>query len=941
MKNLFALLAILTAGTCLHAQTFGGHPPRLGWQQINTPDVRVIFPKGMERQAQRTASIASFMQQNNLRSVGDEAYKIDIVLQNQTVIPNGYVALAPFRSEFFSTPPQDPSLLGSLDWMDVLAVHEYRHVQQISNTDYGATSVLHALFGEMGWAAGTFLAIPNWYLEGDAVVAETAMTRAGRGRLPAFTLEQRALLLDDRRYAYMKARNGSFKDLLPNHYPLGYALCNYGRENYGNDIWAGVMRDAAKYRTIVYPFSGALKKRAGIRTPELYRLAYDSLATEWKAAQKSLNTTRFTKINRKKKRQVTHYNFPYQLSDGSTVCVRESFDKIANLVAISKDGKERRLTTQGIVIDKYISATNDKIAWSELETHPRWGNVFYSAIVTYDYRTGRKNRLTSKSKYFSPAYSRSGDKIAVVHVSENQQNEIRILDAATGQVLERLPNPGNHFLMYPQWTEDDRGIVFIDKKAGEMALILHVESEGLTTELTPYTAHVINTPHVHGDLVFFSASFSGIDNIFVVKMGEPGIRQVTSVKVGAYQPSVSRDGKTLMFSDFTAMGYDVARMPLEPSDWQLTEVKEPVAMYVSTAIEEEGGNILDEIPTGNFEVEKYRPPLGGLRLHSWLLGSENPNSLGITGILNNTLNTAAMTLGLGYNFNEERPEVVVSYQYGGFFPVLHFEGGFSQRQADFMTANDLREELNFNESRIGAGLSFPLQRVHGAYFTSLEISGKAFYRNIQDFKRDTVPVAQPGFDFASLDAGFSFYNLRKTAPQHIYSRFGQVVQASYQRGIDRSDIGRIRLLGRLYLPGLHSNHSIELEADYQEEDLGNAYQFGDFFEYARGYLTPVNDKVWRLGANYHFPIVYPDWGFGGLLYFRRIRGNVFYDQSRVWHFGADFDQRSYGGEMITDIQIFNLPVIASLGFRYARLLDDDLRDLDRKWRFEVFAGTAL
>lgn len=940
MKKIFLLPLFFVLAHGAQTQTFGGHPPGLNWQQINTDNVRVIFPAGMEAPAQRTAGIINFIHEHNLRSVGNQTEKIDLVIQNQTVIPNGFVTLAPYHSEFFATPPQDPALLGSLEWMDVLAIHEYRHALQFTNAERGFTALLRGLFGEQGWAGGAFFSIPGWYWEGDAVLAETALTDAGRGRLPAFSLEQRAVLLNDRRYSYMKARNGSWKDLLPNHYQLGYALNKYGREQFGNDVWKEVFHDAAAYRKIIYPFSGALKRHTGIRTPKLYRQTYDSLAIAWKSEQERLSLTDFTLVNQDEKRQVTSYNFPRPLSDGNIVCVKEGYDKIARLVAIDPKGKEHCITTQGIVIDNYISVKNDKIAWSELGTHLRWGNVYYSSIVTYDYNTGEKNCLTADTKYFSPAFSHSGDKIAAVYISENQQNEIHVLDARSGEVIVRLPNPDNHFIMYPQWTEDDLALVFVDKTGGRMALVRQDIAEGTKTPLTAYSAHVINTPYVSGNQVYFSASFSGIDNIYAISMGEQGVRQMTSVPLGAYQPAVSKDGNTLYFSNFSVTGYDLARMPVVPSNWRSIVIKEPVEMYPVTAFEAEGGNILDEIKDENYAVENYRPALGGLRLHSWTYVSEGPGSVAIVGLMNNVLNTTAVTLGLGYNTNERQPELTGTFQYGGYFPVVKLEGGYSRRQADYLQTDRI-ERLNFDEGRFGAGFSIPLQHYHGAYFTGLELSAMAFYRTVSDYKRDTLPVFRDELNFAHADLGLSFYNLRKTAPQHIHPRFGQVLRAGYQQAFERSDIQRFWLQSRLYLPGLLPNHNLVLEGDYQEEALTNAYQFGDLFEYARGYAVPVNDSVWRLGANYHFPIVYPDWGFGGLLYFRRFRGNIFYDESRFRLLGGTFDQRSTGGEFIMDTQWFNLPVVLSLGLRYSRLLETDFRDPDRKGRFEFFLVTDL
>ncbi|HAO50274.1 MAG TPA: hypothetical protein DCR35_13840, partial [Runella sp.] len=139
------------------------------------------------------ANVVNFIDLNNRRSIGDKKGRINIVLQTQTVNPNGYVALAPFRSEFFCTPPASNLLLGSQNWLDVLSVHEYRHVLQTLNSRRGITKLGSILQGQGLWAVMSALSIPNWYSEGDAVIAETALSKNGRGRTSFFTLEQRSL----------------------------------------------------------------------------------------------------------------------------------------------------------------------------------------------------------------------------------------------------------------------------------------------------------------------------------------------------------------------------------------------------------------------------------------------------------------------------------------------------------------------------------------------------------------------------------------------------------------------------------------------------------------------------------------------------------------------------------------------------------------------------
>ena len=104
MRKLFFLFFSLLAYSFLFSQQFGGNPPSTKWQQINTDSARIIFPAGMDSQANRVAAIVHYMAQQKPVSLGDQLKKINIVLQNQTVIPNGYVQLGPYRSEFFLTP---------------------------------------------------------------------------------------------------------------------------------------------------------------------------------------------------------------------------------------------------------------------------------------------------------------------------------------------------------------------------------------------------------------------------------------------------------------------------------------------------------------------------------------------------------------------------------------------------------------------------------------------------------------------------------------------------------------------------------------------------------------------------------------------------------------------------------------------------------------------
>jgi hypothetical protein len=85
--------------------------------------------------------------------------------------------------------------------------------------------------------------------------------------------------------------------------------------------------------------------------------------------------------------------------------------------------------------------------------------------------------------------------------------------------------------------------------------------------------------------------------------------------------------------------------------------------------------------------------------------------------------------------------------------------------------------------------------------------------------------------------------------------------------------------------------------------------------------------MYKLAANYHFPMVYPDGGIPGLIYFTRIRANMFYDynnaKARVNGTLTEIINRSVGTEIYFDTKIWNSSPV-SIGVRFAHLLDMDL-----------------
>ncbi len=938
--SLLVLVLSLFSLTTLSAQGLGGHPSDIDWQQVNTKKVRVIFPKGLEKRAFRIANIINHVNQNNTYSVGDKSRKLNLVLQTSQVLSNGFVALAPYRSEFYGTGLQDHSVIGSLDWLDVLSLHEYRHALQYVNADRGFTKFMHIFQGQNGWSLAVNFAVPAWYFEGDAVVAETVLSPIGRGRTPSFYRELRANLLNGKEHSYMMEENGSYKKMVPDHYRLGFVMNNYVRNKYGMDVWGKILADAGRYKSIIYPFSGAMKKHTGKTSKAMYKDAYADIKMRWEEELKSIKLRPTLAVTKKPKRTVTYYNHPQLLSDGSIVAIKNSYKDIDHLVQI-KNGKEKRLCNYGQVPFKFLSENQGKLAWTELQKDPRRANRNYTKVVVYDMQTKKKRYITSKSKYFSPEFAHKGNKIAVVKADEQLQNNIEIIDAESGKVLNTLGNPKNDFISYPKWTNNDESIIYIAKRNSKLTLMKYDLYKGLLTPLIPWTGHTISSFDVVGNKVYFTSSYSGIDNVYEVSTSGNGIiKQVSSVKIGAYEPTVSPDKQKLVMVEYNDMGTQLTTMNLNQLASQAPfAYVEPLQMAkyeIRTNAKEH--NVFKDINFHNYKVKPYRAFLGGLKLHSWSIGVTDRNpQLALQ--MSNILSDLSITAGAMYNRNEEGFNYFGNLTYSKYFVEVGLNANILNRgESHFKTATEVANG-KFKENNYGLSLSVPLNWNKGSYTFSFAPQLGYNYHHTYDYK-DMLGASEK-LKFSSLTSSIAFSATRLQAIQNLFPRYGIEFNAEYQRSISSSvKADRLDLAGTLYLPSLFRNHGIKVNANYQRELLSNDFKFVDNFAYARGYESLPHNEIYSLGVNYSLPLFYPDWGFAGITYFKRIKANLFYDMSKVKLANRTIDQNSYGIEVLSENSILNI-IPMSFGFRQSFLLNDDILHADKKSKFEFLLNIGI
>jgi len=234
--------------------------PAIQWRIITTPFVRVVYPSYLEQTGNQVANLIDHYSKTVGQSYGiDAPRQFTLVLRPETAEPNGFVTLAPRRSEWFLNKAVTP-LVGGLEFTQALAIHEYRHVNQFDYLNQRFTKFIYFLFGETGQAIATNIGVPDWFYEGDAVWAETTNTDGGRGRSPRFSERLKAMLTSQQIPSYDQMISGTYKTAWPNHYVYGYFLVTRAYRLYGKDVWRRVLSETASFALNPYLFYSSFKE---------------------------------------------------------------------------------------------------------------------------------------------------------------------------------------------------------------------------------------------------------------------------------------------------------------------------------------------------------------------------------------------------------------------------------------------------------------------------------------------------------------------------------------------------------------------------------------------------------------------------------------------------------------------------------------------------------
>ncbi|MCD6555795.1 MAG: PD40 domain-containing protein, partial [Bacteroidales bacterium] len=938
MKNILLTVFAVFIGLISFSQQ---NPSSLKWNEINSEHAKIVFPAGLENQAQKVANLIDYLYPIETKTLTGKPKRLPLLLYNQSTVSNGFVGLRPWRSAWYVTPSQYAADLGSEDWFYTLGSHEFRHAVQYAKSNKHFTKLMSTFFGQTGILMGQY-SYPYWYFEGDAVCMETGLSESGRGRIPQFEMGIRTILLNDKKISYDKAKFRSYKTFFPGHYNLGWLLTSYARENYGADIWNKTLESSSKYSFWPYAFSFALKHHTGLNEKKLYEHAMHDLDSAWTKKIENLAITDATIINPAKKKSWTKYTEPNFIDDNHILVKKSSMKSdITTFYMIDNDGKEYKIksTDAGLV-----SLAKKKAVWARTYPDLRWQLRSYSDIIVFDIATKKEKRLTEKQKYFAPAISPDGNKIAVVEYTENMKSALVILDGKTGKEILRYPAKNNNFFRTPSWSTDNQRITFTrSNEKGTVLSIYDIETKTLK-DVTERSFENIGRPVFYKNFIVYNTPYNGIGNIYAININTKKRFQITSRKFGAYNPKI-KDNK-MLFIDYSEEGYDIAELVLNETKWKPIEDVKYIGLNTAEILQkqEQNKNMMnpDLIPDKTFEVKKYNKLKHAVNIHSWGFYSEPISSISTEDILNykpevgfdiysaNILNTVFGSLGGSYNINEKTLSSNISAIFKRFYPEFSVSGVWAQRSVNYGDlGNDRWEEIKGTFKT-----SIPLNFSSGIYNKGARFD--ASYSYIQRKNKDYRYINESANDnFSSLKYTGQIYTFRHQATQDINPKFGCFLYALYQHTPFNTNIygHQFSAIASGYLPGIFKHHSLNLKIGYEQQrsDINNFnyYWFSSPQTYPRGYSFNGFDQITTYQINYSFPVWYPDINIGPFVYFKRLRANVFYDYANsddiyMNQYGDFFTYltkyQSAGLELFLQIYVLRLQEPIEIGGRISYIL---------------------
>ncbi|HIZ86642.1 MAG TPA: hypothetical protein IAC03_00550 [Candidatus Coprenecus pullistercoris] len=961
------LLTVISAQTayCQYS-TSGSDPGRARWRTISSDHYRLIYPEETDSIARVYLRTLERVRPAVMSELNIDPKPIPVILHPYTTLSNGVVTWAPKRIDLFSSP--DPYGSEPDSWITHLTIHESRHVGQVEHFTKGFYNVFRYILGEQVTGLGLGLFISTYTLEGDAVIAETELTRGGRGRNADFLKYIRAMYLNGDYRNWDRLRFGSYRYHTPNDYVFGYLLGGYMRyESSLADFTGRYMSTPVDGWYHIGKLLSPTSYITGVDEQTYLERSQKTLTEMWRQDYLSRGEfTGYSVLTSKKDRLYTEFSNPIFISDrespyyGSVIAVKSGMETACKLVMIDSSGREHFLRFFNTVASRPTYDSGHMVYWSETVTNNSADLEDFSVIMSFDILTGRTRSLQHRAKYFNPAPSPSGDTLAVAEYAVDGRQYLTLLSARTGEPFLRIDPPENG---QPRESAFIGGSLF-STVITEDGIGIYRLRDGKWSETVRPQPQSISGLKAAGDILYFSSDLDGVLNIYCLDTRNGSLYRLTNSEYGADFPYYDPETRQLFYCEYGLGGYRLVcsghdRLQRKPADFK-EAYRHPLAEFLSAQASLRLDSLaVDTADICTFDCETYpsRPYnklLHAFRIHSWFpayvdvdrimsLSFEHISQIaspGVTVLSQNSLGDIISTLSYGY---------VRDWNTGGWFHSGHFT--LDARLVGNLAAEvrvDVNERNTFTYAYdLTTGTQFaaenrhsPLLSVSAMLYYPISFNSRGWYRSLTPFAawnftndrhyafvRDMsangiittqgVPVMRH-----QLSYGIAYGQVIPTAGSQIFPRwgFGITVRGASSPGGKGYFKDLVYADGYAYLPGITRQQGLKISLASQIQLGRDRLMTTSMAALPRGYNRySFADTYLNITADYAVPVYLGDFRIGPILYFKRLQLIPFADYGIDFgESGPEADYFSYGADMMVDFHIIRLNFPISAGVRYAR-----------------------
>lgn len=847
----------------------GTEPGWVKWNRMYTDSYQLIYPVGMDSLARVYARCLELCKEPVAGSIGyvpNQAYRkpMPVILHPFTADGNGLVTWAPRRMELNTTPDAyDPE---STAWPLQLSIHESRHVAQLQFVRNPRHRLMNFLTGELWAGALAAIYCGPAFLEGDAVLAETALTSGGRGRSADFLEYIRASFDEGNMRDFWKWRYGTLYGYTPDYYRIGYLGLSAMRAYDGRYGW---------------PFPA-------LRSPVK---AYDRFAEGLRRSWEEDNRRRApfmegAEVAAGRGRYFTSYSGLAWLQ-GRLYALRYTSDRNHEIVRFDDDGEKAIASFASFASGLRADEESGRLYWSEYMPDARWERRSFSDIrfISGD---GRPHSLTRNGRYYNPAPDY--DRVAVTEYPEYGGSALVILDASDGHEAERYPAPDGMQIVESCWT-DGGELVFSAITSEGMGIYA---LGGMRCLLAPQPLKIKHLRASRGGVMFVS-DLDGVDEIYELR-GDGSVLRLSTTRPGAAGFCVDDGGGVLYYTALRSGGRDIRSLPLAELPAKEADFGKPHRHELAELqAEQEGGRLTD--PGRDVEISapsRYNKLFGGLHFHSWLpvyTDLDNVDALssfslasdagvGATVFFQNDLGSLYGSAGVSlFNAADDfrfRGSGHLHFTYTGAYPVIEVNASANVRDSYEYCLRDTVIDGGNYLMRERAATDRPLAYATVKAYLPLNYSSGGWSRGVipqlsYTVSNDVFTLRGRSIPVGRLNASLRAYAVMKNAPARIYPRWGIGAEAGWSGRPGLGEINRSNLFGHVYayLPGPFRSHGIRASVLAQLHTGKGLFTESAVNTIPRGYRAsdPIRDASvgWPLqtlvSLDYAFPFADVQWSF--------------------------------------------------------------------------------